>query len=58
MTRFELRRVFDIAADHAKLSPESRKVAWESAIMNVDRAYECYAAIARSLAPTRQTPPA
>lgn len=57
MTRSELRRVFTIAANHAKLSPEARKIAWDVAISKPEYAYQCYAAIARSLAPTRQTPP-
>jgi hypothetical protein len=39
----ELRRVFDLATK--ELSPESRKVAWDSACQRPSSAYFCYAAI-------------
>jgi len=55
MTRSELRRVFTIAADYFKLSPEARKMAWDVAIAKPEYAYQCYAAIARSLAPRSNT---
>ena len=40
----ELRRVFLLATK--ELSPESRKVAWESAQLRPMSAYYCYASIA------------
>lgn len=40
----DLRRVFLLATN--ELSPESRKVAWESAQLRPVSAWNCYAAIA------------
>lgn len=47
----QLRADFDTVMAHRRysLSPEARKVAWDSAMTHIIHAGNCYAAIARSL---------
>ena len=47
--RMALRYVFYQAARHFKLSPAAEAIAWEIALLDREKAYRCYSAIARSL---------
>lgn len=47
--RKQLKHLFAISADYFELSPESRKVAWDSAQRSEIRAYHCYRQIVNSL---------
>ena len=49
--RLALRHVFDQAARHFRMSVAAKAIAWEAAIGDREKAFRCYAAIARSLAP-------
>ena len=55
--RKELRKFFDVSMDYFQLSPESRKVAWESANRSEIRAYHCYRQIVNSLPRPDMTEP-